>query len=89
MEFNISTGKVHTAVKTVIYGAEGIGKTTLAAQFPQPLFIDTEGSTKQLDVARLPAPSSWEMLLQELDFVRAKRPCATLVFDTVDWAEQL
>lgn len=46
MDFNISTGKVHTAVKTVIYGAEGIGKTTLAAQFPSPLFIDTEGSTK-------------------------------------------
>lgn len=89
MDFNISTGKVHTAVKTVIYGAEGIGKTTLAAQFPQPLFIDTEGSTKQLDVARLPAPSSWEMLLQELDFVREKRPCATVVIDTVDWAEQL
>lgn len=89
MDFNISTGKIHTAVKTVIYGAEGIGKTTLAAQFPSPLFIDTEGSTKQLDVARLPAPSSWEMLLQELDFVRDKRPCATLVIDTVDWAEQL
>lgn len=89
MEFNISTGKIHTAVKTVIYGAEGIGKTTLAAQFPSPLFIDTEGSTKQLDVARLPTPSSWEMLLQELDFVRDKRPCATLVIDTVDWAEQL
>lgn len=89
MDFNITSGKVHTAVKTVIYGAEGIGKTTLAAQFPSPLFIDTEGSTKQLDVARLPAPSSWEMLLQELDFVISKRPCATLVIDTVDWAEQL
>lgn len=89
MDFNISTGKVHTAVKTVIYGAEGIGKTTLAAQFPSPLFIDTEGSTKQLDIARLPAPSSWEMLMQELDFVRDKRPCGTLVIDTVDWAEQL
>ncbi len=89
MDFNITSGKVHTAVKTVIYGAEGIGKTTLAAQFPNPLFIDTEGSTKQLDVARLPAPSSWEMLMQELDFVREKRPCATLVIDTVDWAEQL
>ena len=89
MDFNISTGKVHTAVKTVIYGAEGIGKTTLAAQFPNPLFIDTEGSTKQLDVARLPAPTSWEMLMQELDFVIGRRPCSTLVIDTVDWAEQL
>ena len=89
MDFNISTGKIEGAVKTVIYGVEGIGKSTLAAKFPNPLYIDTEGSTKRLDVARLPAPSSWEMLLQELDFVRDKRPCATLIIDTVDWAEQL
>lgn len=89
MDFNISTGKIEGAVKTVIYGVEGIGKSTLAAKFPNPLYIDTEGSTKRLDVARLPAPSSWEMLLQELDFVRDKRPCSTLIIDTVDWAEQL
>ena len=89
MDFNITTGTINKAVRTVIYGAEGIGKSTLAAQFPNPLFIDTEGSSNQLDIARLPAPTSWEMLLQELDFVREKRPCSTLVIDTVDWAEQL
>lgn len=87
MEFAITTGKVETAKKVVIYGPEGIGKSTLAARFPQPLFIDTEGSTKELDVARLPAPTSWEMLNQEVDYVKQTRPCATLVVDTIDWAE--
>lgn len=89
MDFNISTGIISGAVKTVIYGVEGIGKSTLAAKFPNPLYIDTEGSTKRLDVSRLPAPSSWEMLFQELEFVRLNRPCNTLIIDTVDWAEQL
>lgn len=89
MEFAITTGKVETAKKVVIYGPEGIGKSTLAARFPQPLFIDTEGSTKELDVARLPAPTSWEMLNQEVDYVKQTRPCATLVVDTIDWAEAL
>lgn len=89
MDFSISTGIISGAVKTVIYGVEGIGKSTLAAKFPNPLYIDTEGSTKRLDVSRLPAPSSWEMLFQELDFVKQNRPCATLIIDTVDWAEQL
>ena len=89
MDFNISTGIISGAVKTVIYGVEGIGKSTLAAKFPNPLYIDTEGSTKRLDVSRLPAPSSWEMLFQELEFVKQNRPCATLIIDTVDWAEQL
>jgi len=39
-------------MKVVLYGPEGIGKSTLAAQFPRPLFIDTEGSTKFMDVPR-------------------------------------
>ncbi len=89
MDFQITSGTIKGAVKTVIYGAEGIGKSTLAVKFPQPLFIDTEGSTKNLDVARLPAPTSWEMLLQEIDYVKTARPCKTLIIDTIDWAEQL
>ena len=87
MDFTITTGKVQTAKKIVIYGPEGIGKSTLAAKFPQPLFIDTEGSTKELDVARLPPPTSWEMLKSEIDFVAKTKPCQTLIIDTIDWAE--
>ena len=52
----ITRGKIQTAQKIVLYGPEGIGKTTFASRFPEPLFIDTEGSTRQLDVARLPKP---------------------------------
>ena len=33
---NISTGKIDRAQKVVVYGCEGIGKTSLAAQFPDP-----------------------------------------------------
>ena len=86
---NITRGKIMSAKKVVIYGPEGIGKSTLAAKFPDPLFIDTEGSTKEMDVARLDKPTSWEFLLAELEFVRTQRPCKTLVIDTIDWAEQL
>ena len=43
----ITSGKVIRPQKVVIYGSEGIGKTSMAAQFPNPLFIDTEGGTVQ------------------------------------------
>lgn len=89
MSFQILEGKVQKAIKTVIYGPEGIGKTTIAAQFPDPLFIDTEGSTNQIDVKRLKAPTSFAELLQMIDWVVQTKPCATLVIDTVDWAERL
>ena len=46
MTLKISSGKITRPVKTVIYGTEGVGKSTLAAQMPAPLFIDVEGGTK-------------------------------------------
>lgn len=88
--FEISSGKMQKPLKLVIYGPEGIGKSSFAAQAPGALFIDTEGSTVHMDVRRLPAPQSWTMLLQEVDYVR-RTPgiCKTLVIDTVDWAERM
>ena len=54
------------------------------------MFIDTEGGTKRLNVARLPQPTSWAMLLDEVAEVRKGNvPCSTLVIDTADWAERL
>ena len=86
----IRRGRIMKAVKTVIYGPEGIGKSTLASKFPDPVYIDTEGSTSYMDVARLPVPSSWQMLMSEVDDVKANPTCCkTIVIDTVDWAEQL
>jgi hypothetical protein len=74
----------------LIYGVEGIGKTTLAAAFPDPLFIDTEGSTYHLDVKRTDKPNSWDDLILTVQEVwKAPGLCKTLVIDTLDWAEQL
>lgn len=90
LSFEISSGVDMGAQKVVLYGPEGIGKSTFAAQFPDPLFIDTEGSTRQMDVRRLPRPSSWTMMMQMIVEI-AQNPdvCKTLVIDTIDWAERL
>ncbi len=86
----ILSGKQANALKTVIYGPEGIGKSTFAAAFPEPLFIDTEDSTKFMDVRRFRKPQSWAELLEQVRYARdTPGLCRTLVLDTADWAEQL
>ena len=91
MNVKITGGKVRKRQKVVIYGPEGVGKSTLAANFPTPLFIDTEGSTGNLDVNRFEdKPTSWSMLLNYIEFVKNNpQVCETLVIDTMDWAERL
>ena len=81
-----------SGVKVVIYGQEGVGKSTLAAAFPGAVFIDCEGSTTRMNVRRLQKPTSWQMLCDEVEFVRqkhAEKGYQTLIFDTFDWAERL
>lgn len=86
----VISGKIEKAKKVVLYGPEGIGKSSLAAQFPNPIFIDTEGSTTELTVDRLKKPSSWTELNQQVEWVKAQGGrFKTLVIDTVDWAERL
>ena len=86
----ITSGVLSTPLKVVIYGPEGIGKSTFAAQAPGALFIDTEGSTARMNVRRLPAPTSYAMIQEEVRYVIANPSvCQTLVLDTADWAERL
>ena len=86
----IKEGKITRPLKAVFYGPEGVGKSTLAAQCPEPLFIDTEGGTDQLEVRRVGPPENWNELISTINEV-ARDPdvCRTLVIDTIDWAEQL
>lgn len=86
----ITRGKQHRAVKMVLYGVEGIGKSTLASKCPEPLFIDVEGSTAQLDVARTPVPKTLEDLQKILTEIEADPTlCKTLIIDTADWLEKV
>jgi len=84
------SGKVTQPQRVVIYGPEGIGKTTLAAAFPEPVFFDTEGGTAHLNVTRLPKPETWEDVLSFISQLsQSEHGFKTLVIDTADWLERL
>ena len=87
---NIIEGKEQRPKKIVIYGPEGIGKSTFASQFPEPLFIDTEGGTSNLDVRRIKCNKSWDELISVVkEIYENPHICKTVVLDTADWSESL
>jgi hypothetical protein len=51
--FAIVTGKIDTPQRVMVYGPGGIGKSTLCALAPSPVFLDVEGGTNDLDVPRI------------------------------------
>lgn len=80
------------ALKGVIYGPPGIGKSTFLSQTPDPMFIDTDKRAGNLDVRPMvpePEPKSYTDVLNILsNFTRGKvEGVETIVIDTVDWLE--
>ena len=84
----ISSGKIARALRVVIYGPEGIGKSTLASTAPQPLFLDTERGSGHLDVTRVSINCFADLqdaLETVVEQVRAKTfEYKSLVLDTAD-----
>lgn len=86
----IQRGPVAQPLRLLCYGPEGIGKSTLGASAPAPVFLGTEDGVGQLDVARFPEPQSWPDALDAVrELAREPHKFQTLVVDTVDWLEPL
>ena len=85
----VSRGRITRPQKAVIYGPEGVGKSTLASLTPSPVFLDTEGGTHHLDVIRLDGASSWEEITAAVaQLAKTEHPFKSLVIDTADWLEK-
>lgn len=86
---NIVKGRQARPIRAIVYGTEGIGKTTLASRFPAPLFVDVEGGTLRLDVDRT-EPLSWSAVGAVVDeLTKSHNGYQTLVFDTADWLDRM
>lgn len=89
MALSIKKGPQPRAIRTVIYGPEGIGKSTLASQFPDVVFVDFEHGTDSMDVARFDTPEDFDGVLTLLNSISQEDVCKTVVLDTADKLEQL
>ena len=89
MALKIERGVQDSPVACVIHGVEGIGKTTLASQFPNPVILDTEEGSKRIDCARVRIKDWLALMSAMLDLAGDPQGFKTVVIDSIDWAEQL
>ena len=88
MNLPIHRGKQSRPQKVIVYAPEGIGKSTLAAGLPSPIFFDFEGGTDHLDVARLKPDTLADFERWARELIKDRQGFQTVVIDTVDWLEE-
>ena len=86
----IESGKTAEPRRTMLYGVEGIGKSTWGAQAPKPIFIQTEDGLGQVECVRFPLARTYGDVIAALsELYSEKHPYRTVVVDTLDWLEQI
>ena len=87
---SITAGVIRAPLRIVVYGIEGVGKTTFAAFAPAPVFLCSEKGTAHLNVARFPVPSDWNAAFSAInELITREHNFQTLVLDSADWFERL
>lgn len=87
----IQSGPLVVPERIVIYGPGGIGKTTLAAYLPAPLFLDVEKGSGHINVSRDNTIDDWITLRGKAAAIAANPPdgVRTIVIDSGTKAEEL
>jgi len=87
---NITSGKQERPLRVIVFGTDGVGKSSFGAAAPKPLFLCAEDGTAHLDVARFPVPHTWMEVLEAIRVLtHEEHDFKTLVVDTLDWLEPL
>lgn len=77
---------------TLLYGVDGIGKTTLASEWPNPLYLPTAGERSPSDVD-MPTPGTIESLGALLnvfeELLTTEHDFKTVIIDSLDGLEPL
>lgn len=90
MNMKIELTKPTSPPRIVIYGVDGVGKSTFASECPKPVFIRTERGTENLSVPAFPMATCYRDVLAQIQYLQDNElEHRTLVIDSLDWTEKL
>lgn len=89
-------GNPNRPVRAMIYGVEGVGKSTLGAKSDNPIFITPEGGTDRLTdskgnpIDEMPNILTWDDVRNAVRMLATEAHVfETVVLDSADWIEKL
>lgn len=86
----ITQGRKVRPRRTMLYGVQGVGKSTWASMAPQPIFLPTEDGLNDIDCESFPVFTRYEDVIATLkELASAPHNYGTAVVDSLDWLEQL
>jgi hypothetical protein len=86
----VTCGKKQAPRRVMLYGTHGIGKSTFAANAPNPIFIQTEDGLGEIDCAKFPISQTFGEVMQALaELYTHDHQFQTVVIDSLDWLERL
>ena len=87
---NIQSGRDAKPPRIMIYGCEGVGKSTFGASAPNAIFIQTEDGLGEIDCSKFPLAQSLGDVMSALSALRDEEHAfQTVVIDSLDWLERL
>lgn len=78
------------APRIMVYGVEGIGKSTFGAGAPNPIYILTEDGLGSLNVNHFPLATSFQDVIDAIaTLYKENHAFETVVIDSLDWLEAI
>ena len=82
----LRVGKQQVPPRICLYGGHGIGKSTLASKFPNPIFISTEDGLDSMDVVSFPKAQKVTDVVDSIKtLIKEEHDFKTVIVDSVDW----
>lgn len=86
----VQRGRTPKPPRLLVYGVEGIGKSTFGSQAPKPVFIQTEDGLDEIDADKFPLATTYDDVVAALIELRTQQhEFESVVIDSLDWLERL
>lgn len=87
---SLQRGPVAKPPRILIYGVQGVGKSTFCNGAPNPIFITTEDGLGSINATSFPLCRSFQDVLNCLDsLLNEPHDFQTVVLDSLDWLEPM